>query len=100
MQAPKWDETFNVNTSVGDDAIAAMLLQKDVGSHYMRPIHCASRVKMTIERTYSELELVVVSVVYACRRFRHYLLPKPFVFLTSYSLLPQLLSGSNLSKSM
>ncbi len=34
------------------------------------------------------------------RQFRHYLLPKPFVFLTSYSLLPQLLNGSNVSKSM
>lgn len=53
-----------------------------------------------VERTYSELELVVVSVVYACKQFRHYLLPKPFDFLTSYSLLPQLFNGSSLSKSM
>ena len=28
MQAPKWDEVFYVNPSVGDDAIGAMLLQR------------------------------------------------------------------------
>ena len=38
MQAPKWDEFFYVNPSVGDDAIGAMLLQKGTCSHYMRPI--------------------------------------------------------------
>ena len=42
----------------------------------------------------------MVSIVYACRRFRHYLLPKPFVFLTSYSLLPQLINGTNMSKAV
>ena len=53
---------------------------------------------MTVERSFSEVELVMVGVVYACRRFRHYLLPWPFLFLTSYSFLPQLINGSNLSK--
>ena len=93
MHAPKWDEVFYVNPYVGDDAIGAMLLQKGTSSHYMRLIYCASKVKLAIERTYSELEFIVVSVVsvvYACRQFWHYLVPKPFVFLTSYSRLPQL----------
>ena len=67
---------------------------------YMRPIYCASRVKFPRERILSEVELVMVSVVYACRRFRPYLLPKPFVFLTSYTLLPQLVNGTHVSKSV
>ena len=95
MQAPDWDQVFYVNPSVGEDAIGAMLLQKGKGSHYMRPIYCASRVKFPRERTLSEVELIMVSVVYACRRFRPYLLPKPFVFLTSYTLLPQLVNGTH-----
>ena len=98
MQAPDWEQPFYVNPSVGDDAIGAMLLQKGKGSHYMRPVYCASRVKMATERSLSEVELVMVSVVFACRRFRHYLLPRPFVFLTSYSFLPQLINGVNVSK--
>ena len=100
MQAPDWDQIFYVNPSVGEDAIGAMLLQKGKDSHYMRPIYCASRVKLVAERAYSEIELLMVSIVYACRRFRHYLLPKPFVFLTSYTLLPQLINGTNMSKAV
>ena len=97
MQAPDWEQVFYVNPSVGDDAIGAMLLQKGKGSQYMRPVYCASRVKLAAERKLSEVELVMASVIFACRRFRHYLLPRPFVFLTSYTLLPHLINGTNMS---
>ena len=42
----------------------------------------------------------MVSVIFACRRFRHYLLARPFVFLTSYTFLPQLNNGVNMSKAV
>lgn len=100
MQAPDWNQVFYVNPSVGEDAIGAMLLQKEKESQYMRPVYCASRVKFAAERKMSEVELVMVSVVFACRRFRHYLLPRPFVFLTSYAFLPQLINGVNMSKAV
>lgn len=99
MQAPDWEKTFYVNPSVEEDAIGAMLLQKGKGSHYMRLVYYASRVKLVVERAYSKIDLLMVSVVYACRRFRHYkIMPKPFVFLTSYSFIPQLINGTNMSK--
>ena len=69
MQAPNFEQDFYVNPSVGEDAIGAMLLQKGKESHYMRPIYCASRVKLPRERTFSEVELVLASVVYACWQF-------------------------------
>ena len=100
MQACNWEQVFYVNPSVGEDAIGAMLLQKGKGSQYMRPIYCASRVKLVAERKLSEVELVMASVVFACRRFRHYLLPRPFVFLTSYAFLPQLINGVNMSRAV
>ena len=87
-------------SSVGEDAIGALLLQKGKTSLYMRPVYYASRVKTMAERAYSEVEIIMVAVVYACRRFRHYLLPKPFVFLTSYSFLLQLINGVNISRPM
>ena len=77
-----------MNPSVGEDAIGAMLLQKGKGSQYMKPMYCASRVKTVAERALSEIELVMVSIVFACRRFCHYFLRRPFVFLTSYTILP------------
>ena len=100
MQAPDWEQVFYVNPSVGEDVIGAMLVQKGKGSQYMWPVYCASRVKSVAERGLSEIELVMVSVVFACRRFRHYLLPRPFVFLTSYTFLPQLINGINMSKAV
>ena len=66
----------------------------------MRLVYYASRVNMVVERTLSEIELVMVSVVFACRRFCHYLLPRPFVFLTSYTFLPHLINGVNMSKAV
>ena len=98
MKAPNFEETFYVNPSIGEDAIGALLLQKGKASLYMRPVYYASRVKTMAERSYSEVEIIMVAVVYACRRFRHYLLPKPFGFLTSYSFLPQLINGVNISR--
>ena len=67
MQAPDWEQVFYVNPFVGYDAIGAMLLQKGKGNQYMHLVYCASRVKMVAERTLSEIELVMVSVVFACR---------------------------------
>ena len=52
MQAPNFEKIVYVNPSVGEDAIGAMLLQKVKGSHYMRPVYCASMVKMFAERAY------------------------------------------------
>ena len=49
------------------------------------------------KKSLSKVELVMVSVVYACKQFHHYLLPRLFVFMTSYSFLPQLINGTNLS---
>ena len=50
MQAPNWEQVFYVNPSVGEDAIGAMLLQKGKGSQYMRPVYCASRVKLVWQK--------------------------------------------------
>ena len=57
--------------SVGEDAIGDMLLYKGKRSHFMRPVYCASRVKLVAKRSYSKVDLVMVSVVYACKSFRH-----------------------------
>ena len=66
----------------------------------MRPVYYASRVKTEAERKYTEAELVLSSLVYACRKFRTYLISKPFVVLTNYTLLPQLVNNSILFRSM
>ena len=67
MKVLDFEHDFFVNPSMGEDAIGAMLLQKGKRSHYMRPIYCASQVKLPREHSFFEVELVLASVVYACR---------------------------------
>ena len=64
----------------------------------MQSIYCASKVKLQWERSFFEVELVMITVVFACRRFRPYLLTRPFVLLTSYSFLPHLINNMHVSK--
>ena len=78
---------------LGEDAIGAMIVQKDNKYHYV------SGVNTVTERGFSEVELLLVSVVYGCTRFRHY--TDSFIFLTSsYSVLPQLVNGASISKEL
>ncbi|MCO5592847.1 hypothetical protein L7F22_046851 [Adiantum nelumboides] len=77
-----------------------MFLLRGRESQYMKPVHYASKVKTLHEKDYLEIELVMTSMVYACRRFMHYLMQKSFTFLTSYSLLSQLFNNSNISKTV
>ena len=100
MQAPNWEEVFYVNPSVGEDAIWAMLLQWGKGSQYMKLVYCASQVKIIAERVLSKTELVMVSVMFSCQRFHHYLLPRTFLFLMSYTLFPLFINGANMSKAV
>ena len=55
---------------------------------------------MEIERKYTEVKLVLLSPVYACRTFKPYLVSRSFVVLTSDILLLQLVNNFALSRSM
>ncbi|MCO5569095.1 hypothetical protein L7F22_022802 [Adiantum nelumboides] len=86
LMPPCWDFPFFVNPSVGAKPIGAILLQQDPQSS--RPVYFTSRVTTNIEKGYSEAELMMLSLIFAVRKFRSYLLTKPFVILTSENLLP------------
>ncbi|MCO5595437.1 hypothetical protein L7F22_049479 [Adiantum nelumboides] len=102
LMPPCWDFPFFVNPSVGVESIGAILLQQDPQSSRMRPVYFTSRVTTNIEKGYSEAELMMLSLIFAVRKFRSYLLTKPFVILTSENLLPwvssQMTMSSRISK--
>ncbi|MCO5569697.1 hypothetical protein L7F22_023413 [Adiantum nelumboides] len=94
---PCWDYPFFVNQSVGAESIGAILLQQDPQSSRMRPVYFTSRVTTTIEKGYNEAELMMLSLIFAVRKFRSYLLTKPFVILPSKNLLPWVSSQMTMS---
>ncbi|MCO5574905.1 hypothetical protein L7F22_028699 [Adiantum nelumboides] len=97
LMPPCWDFPFFVNPSVGAESIGAILLQQDPQSSRMRPMYFTSRVTTNIEKGYSEAELMMLSLIFAMRKFRSYLLTKPFVILTSENLLPWVSSQMTMS---
>ncbi|MCO5575355.1 hypothetical protein L7F22_029155 [Adiantum nelumboides] len=97
LMPPCWDFPFFVNPSVGTKSIGAILLQQDPQSSRMRPVYFTSRVTTNIEKGYSEAELMMLSLIFAVRKFRSYLLTKPFVILTFENLLPWVSSQMTMS---
>ncbi|MCO5586789.1 hypothetical protein L7F22_040731 [Adiantum nelumboides] len=97
LMPPCWDFPFFVSPSVGAKSIGAILLQQDPQSSRMRPVYFTSRVTTNIEKGYSEAELMMLSLIFAVRKFRSYLLTKPFVILTSENLLPWVSSQMTMS---
>ncbi|MCO5606269.1 hypothetical protein L7F22_060456 [Adiantum nelumboides] len=68
--------------SVGLDAFGAVLMQKDPKTAYMRPIYFTSKVMTQVQKGYTDIEQLVFSLIVAIRKFRSYLLPKPFIIRT------------------
>ncbi|MCO5553222.1 hypothetical protein L7F22_006743 [Adiantum nelumboides] len=63
----------------------------------MRPVYFASRVMNALEKSYTEVESMMLSLVFAVNKFRSYLLPKPFIILTAENLFPWVSSQMTLS---
>ncbi|MCO5608680.1 hypothetical protein L7F22_062894 [Adiantum nelumboides] len=68
--------------SVGVNAFGTVLMQKDPKTAYMRPIYFTSKVMTQGQKGYTDIEQLVFSLIVAIRKFRFYLLPKPFIILT------------------
>ncbi|MCO5561480.1 hypothetical protein L7F22_015101 [Adiantum nelumboides] len=97
LMPPCWEFTFFVSSSVGKETLRAVLLQQDPHSTRMRSVYFASRVMNALEKSYTEAESMMLSLVFAVRKFRSYLLPKPFIILTAENLFPWVSSQMTLS---
>ncbi|MCO5579961.1 hypothetical protein L7F22_033828 [Adiantum nelumboides] len=97
LMPPCWEFTFFVSSSVGKETLGAVLLQQDPHSTRIRPVYFASRVMNALEKNYTEAESMMLSLIFAIRKFRSYLLPKPFIILTAENLFPWVSSQMTLS---
>ena len=79
---PCVDQEFYVSQSVGDDALGVVLMQKDPKTGLMRPVYFASRVLTSLEQGFTQVEKVVLFLMFSGGKFCSYLLPKPFTMIT------------------
>ena len=66
---PLWDQPLFVDPSVGSNSIGAILLQKDPKTLLMRPMYFVSQVMKPTEKAYSEVEKMVLALMFATQRF-------------------------------
>ena len=80
LHHPDFDQKFFINCDASDVSLGAELYQEDhEGDHQV--ISFASRVLNQCERNYSVTEKELLSVVFACNKFRTYVLGYPLTCL-------------------
>ncbi|MCO5593379.1 hypothetical protein L7F22_047391 [Adiantum nelumboides] len=97
IMPPDPQGTYYLCPSVGLDAFGAVLMQKDPKIAYMRPIYFTSKVMTQEQKGYTDIEQLVFSLIVAIRKFRSYLLPKPFIILTLEHNLPYAIQHMSIS---
>ncbi|MCO5583039.1 hypothetical protein L7F22_036945 [Adiantum nelumboides] len=97
IMSPDPQGTYYLCPSVGLDAFGAVLMQKDPKTAYMRPIYFTSKVMTQGQKDYTDIEQLVFSLIVAIRKFRSYLLPKPFIILTLEHNLPYAIQHMSIS---
>lgn len=85
--------TFRLHTDWSKTAIGAVLLQKDRKTGKEHAIAYASRILNSAERNYAPTEGECLAVVWAVKKFRHYLHGRPFEILTDHNALKWLQSA-------
>ena len=86
-----------MNPSVGSESVGAILLQKDPKTLLMRPVYFVSRVMKPTELAYSEIEKMVLALMFATQRFRAHLLPRHFIVITMEENFPHVLQHMDVS---
>ena len=78
---PDYNRPFIVSTDASSHAIGAVLEQKDEDGR-LHPVSFVSRTLSQPEQNYSVTDKEAVVVIFALKKFRHYLLPRPFDLYT------------------
>ena len=96
LQPPNWEKPFHVDVDVSKFCIGLILSQKDE-EEKDHPLYYASRQLNPAERNYSTTEREALGIVYACKKFRHYLLGYHTTFHTDHNALKYLFNQPDLS---
>ena len=96
LATPDWTEEFHVTVDASGWCLGAVLWQYDE-KRRERPIYYASRQMNPAEKNYTTTEREALAVVYACKKFRHYLLGYKVTFHTDHDSLKYLVNKPDLS---
>ncbi|RVW21878.1 Transposon Tf2-12 polyprotein [Vitis vinifera] len=90
VRRPNWDLPFEVMCDASDQAMGAILGQRDEGKPYV--IYYASKTLNEAQKNYTTTEKELLAVVFALDKFRAYLVRAPIVIFTDHSTLKYLVN--------
>ena len=83
VRRPNWELPFEVMCDASDQAMGAILGQRDEGKPYV--IYYASKTLNEAQKNYTTTEKELLAVVFALDKFRAYLVGAPIVIFTDHS---------------
>lgn len=92
LRNPDLDAKFKVATAVTEHSLEVRLFQQLGDEKKLHPIYVASRLLKPFEQGYHKLEKQVLVMVYATKKFRHYLHLRLFEFLVDHAALRYLMT--------
>ena len=90
MAAPDWDQEFEVMCDASDFAMGAVLGQRK--EKIFRAIYYASRTFNEAQENYSTTEKEMLAIVFACEKFRPYILGSHVIVHTDHAAIKYLMS--------
>ena len=90
MAAPEWDQGFEIMCDASDFAMGAVLGQRN--EKILWTIYYASRTFNEAQENYSTTEKEMLAVVFACEKFRQYILGSHVIIHTDHAAIKYLMS--------
>ena len=90
MAAPEWDQGFEIMCDASDFAMGAVLGKRK--EKIFRTIYYASRTFNEAQENYSTTEKEMLAVVFACEKFRQYILGSHVIIHTDHAAIKYLMS--------
>ena len=90
MAAPKWDQGFEVMCDGSDFAMGAVLGQRK--EKIFRAIYYASRTFNEAQENYTTTEKEMLAIVFACEKFRPYIMGSHVIVHTDHAAIKYLMS--------
>ena len=86
LQPLDWSLEFHIFVDASHIAIGGVLMQGKVKG-WFRPVYYASRVLTIAEQNYTIIEKEAFGMIFALRKFRHYLLANKVIFHVNHHAL-------------
>ena len=93
MATPNWSKEFDIMCDVSDYAMGVVLGQRT--DKIFRPIYYASKTFNEVQENFSTIEKEMLVIVFACEKFRPYILGSHVIVHTDHVAIKYLMANKD-----